>query len=774
MKTKIIISTFLFLCFFLSSKSQTISVFAKDDKQALIGASIAYKVVGDTNAKPQGISTDKGGKAVLPCNSTSQKFAITVFFIGYETISDTVGCADYKYFLRSISKELNEVVVTAQYQEGSPDKSVYKVKVIDSKEIEQRGATNLKDLLQQELNIRLTQDNVLGTGMTLGGVSGENVKILIDGVPVTGRTGGNIDLSQLNLSNVERIEIVEGPLSVSYGTNALGGAINIITKKTQYERIEVGLDTYYETVGQYNTDIKAGYKFGTNTIQLTAGRNYFDGWSRTDDLIKFPKVQPADTTRYQDWKPREQYQSGLHYHKNFKTLQLHLVSNYFQEQITNKGMPREPYNETAFDDYYNTFRFDNTASLSGKISKTKNINFQLAYNDYKRIKNTYYKDLTTLEENLTTSSSDQDTTKFKLINVRGTYSTSNDSAKINYEIGYDINIDNSYGLRIKEKEQQIGDYAIFASTEYSPIKIVTDKKFRMFTIRPGLRYAYNTSYSSPIVPSLNLIFRPKEKIAIRASYARGFRAPGLKELYFEFVDINHNIFGNPDLKAETSNNYQTSVSLSGSSGRKFWRIEPSFFYNDINNLITLAYMSGGNKYSYINIGEYNTYGGQFNTEFGEQELMLSFGGALYWTHSEMTEDDGHTDHVHTNVAHDYTPELRGAVKYQIIKTKTQFALFYKYSGKVLGYHYDEDGELQQHWMDDYHTFDLTINQPLFKKRAVLAVGAKNLLNVRYIGIFNMEHTSHTGPHSAHSISMPVNWGRTFFINLKINLSKRMK
>lgn len=771
---KYIISSLLCL-FSLAGHTQTITVVSKEDKEPLAGASILCKTIGDETGKGMVLTADKEGNTKLNCTNSGQRFIITISFIGYETINDTIGCENKKYLLRSLSVELKNVVITAQYEPGSAENAVHKIRIIDSKEIEQRAANNLKDLLSQELNIRLTQDNVLGTGMTMQGVSGENVKILIDGVPVIGRTGGNIDLSQINLSNVERVEIVEGPLSVNYGTNALGGVINIITKKTQYERIEGGLDTYYETVGQYNTDINFGYKIKTHTFQLTGSRNFFDGWHQNDALVKFPKVHIADSTRFQDWKPREQYQGALAYHKNFKTLQMHVSSNYFKEEIINKGMPREPYYETAFDDRYHTNRFDNSISLSGKIGKSHNINLLAAYNDYIRIKNMYYNDLTTLEESITGNTGDQDTTKFKLLTTRGSYSTSKDSVKINYEFGYDLSLDNGFGQRIQGKEQHIGDYALFASAEYTPVKIITQEKFRLLVIRPGVRYSYNTVYTAPLVPSVNVMFRPRERMAIRASYARGFRAPAIKELYFEFVDINHNIYGNPDLKAETSDNFQSSFSMSRSAGRRFWRMEPSLFYNNINNLITLAYSGNNNLYSYINVGNYKTYGGQFNTEFGEQELMFAIGGSLYWTHSAMEQKMEHDGEVHTYtaIAHDYTPEIRSSVKYQVIKTKTQISLFYKYSGKMLGYHYDEDGELLQHWMNAYHTMDFTINQPLFKKRVMLAVGGKNLFNIKYIGVGNGGGMSHGGAHGSTAVSMPVNWGRTFFINLKINLSKRI-
>ncbi|NJK87273.1 MAG: TonB-dependent receptor [Bacteroidales bacterium] len=77
-------------------------------------------------------------------------------------------------------------------------------------------------------------------------------------------------------------------------------------------------------------------------------------------------------------------------------------------------------------------------------------------------------------------------------------------------------------------------------------------------IQPGLRIPYNSKYKAPLVYSLNLKFSPG-KFNLRASYARGFRTPSLKELYMEFIDQNHQVFGNDALKAETANNYNLSA-----------------------------------------------------------------------------------------------------------------------------------------------------------------------------------------------------------------------
>ncbi len=91
-------------------------------------------------------------------------------------------------------QSLEEMVVTGQYEANSLNKSVLKVKVIDAKRIEAQGAFTLQQVLANELNVRIIQDPILGSSMQLQGVGGNNIKILIDGVPVVGRENGNIDL----------------------------------------------------------------------------------------------------------------------------------------------------------------------------------------------------------------------------------------------------------------------------------------------------------------------------------------------------------------------------------------------------------------------------------------------------------------------------------------------------------------------------------------------------------------------------------------------------
>ena len=118
----------------------------------------------------------------------------------------------------TLFKKVQEVVITGQISKKTTEETVHKIRTISAKKINSGLFTNLGQVLEKELNFRLSEDIFLGSSISIQGVSGQNVKILIDDIPVIGRLDGNIDLSQISLNNIERIEIIEGPLSTIYGT----------------------------------------------------------------------------------------------------------------------------------------------------------------------------------------------------------------------------------------------------------------------------------------------------------------------------------------------------------------------------------------------------------------------------------------------------------------------------------------------------------------------------------------------------------------------------
>lgn len=695
---------------------------------------------------------DAKGKIEIPHRmNDTVAYAIEIRSIGYLPYTANIS-GEYLnnnqsvFYLKTDPKTLQEVVVTAQYAPSKADESMNKITVIDNKKIEQMGAVNLRDVLANSMNIRLSQDNILGSSMSLQGISGENVKFLIDGIPMIGRQNGNIDLSQVNLQNIERIEIVEGPLSVQYGTNALAGTINLITKaRANTHRRKASLVTQYESIGHYNTSIQGQYSFKKSSINASFGRNYFDGWNNGDKQFAYVSEAKADTNRFQTWKPKEQYMADLGYAYRFKNLILAANTGYFTETITNRGKPLKPYYEKAFDDSYVTKRFDNNLSLNGKLGKTWNINALAAYNYYLRNKYTFFTDLTTLNK-IQTGPSDQDTSMFDLLMSRASFVRAKDSSRFQYELGYDLNHENAEGKRIENKRKTIGDYAVFGTFEY---------KIRKFTVKPGLRYAYNTQYTSPLVPSLNLKFSPTTSHIFRASYAKGFRAPSLKELYFDFVDINHNIIGSKELIAEQSHNFSASWMNQVKYGEFRLQTDVSGFYNTIDNLITLAIISG-TKYSYVNIGKHKTQGVRLLLKTNYKGLELNAGTGLIGRYNQLSEsDDAPT--------FSYSPEVNGSVSYLLAKPKITVSAFYKYNGKLPSYEI-EDEKLRQTFISPYSLMDISVQKSFWKNRIALTLGCKNVLNVT-----NVIATQSGGAHSSSNSNMAIGSGRNYFVKLVWNI-----
>ena len=275
------------------------------------------------------VLTNKDGIAEL---SIGQTAIISISCMGFEPLMDTIsaGITEKQYRLKPSYHELNSVVVTGQYKPVSVDKSIYDIKLIGKSRIESKAATNLAEILSDELGIRLSNDPSTGTSLSLQGVTGENIKILVDGVPVIGRLEGNVDLSQLNLDNVSHIEMVEGPMSVVYGSNALGGVINIITENNSHALYKTSVNSYYESVGTYNFNFLTSVRHGKNTFELNGGRNFFGGYSQ-------------DTTRTKQWKPKEQYNAGGSWYYTGEKTKLRYKSDFFRERLLDRNEEFAPY-----------------------------------------------------------------------------------------------------------------------------------------------------------------------------------------------------------------------------------------------------------------------------------------------------------------------------------------------------------------------------------------------------------------------------------------------
>ncbi len=709
--------------------------------EAVEDAIIVYHPLGLKSFQKVSI-TNSTGRAAINADAAVE---LIISKIGFTTLRDTLLKGESKtYTFIPNNVNLKDVVVTGQFEANTTQKAVQQIRVIDRKRIDQQGAVNLKDVLTNELNIRLSQDGVLGTQMNMMGLGGQNVKILIDGVPVIGRMDGNIDVSQLNLNNIERIEIIEGPMSVIYGTDALGGVINLITKKPTSKQYSLSVNSCYETVGTYNTDANAGFKYRNWAITASGGRNYFDGFSTTT----------SDSIRAQQWKPREQYFGDIQLTYKFKKQSHRLYSQGFTETITSRNNPTiTPYSITAFDDYFITSRWHNSLYSDFYFNNKASLNLINSYSTFERRKNSYIKNLVTGNEQLTPNTEDHDTTTFDLLLMRGTYTTHN-ATLFNSQIGYDINIETGTGKRLKDSEQSIGDYAGFYIAE---IKLL-DK----LTLNQGVRFIYNTQYGAPVIPSFNIKYDISKTLTFRGSYAQGFRAPSLKELYLFFVDVNHYIIGNPDLKAETSHNFLASITHTKDYKKVSFKTDVSGFYNNVTNLIYLALKPNDffpNLYTYKNMGQFETKGVNVSGTVKYKNISATLG---YSYTGRLNQQDS----LKSLPLFAYSNEVRANATYTFPKTKTDLSIFAKYNGAMPGYSVADDNTVYQTKMQAYSMVDASITQPLFKGKVSFTIGAKNLADIT-----NITSNTTSGAHSSGSGNVSMAMGRFFFTSIKINIAK---
>jgi len=280
---------------------------------------------------------------------------------------------------------MDQVVVTAQFTPTDTRETVNSVRVLNRKTIEQRGVLTLQELLQAEPNLRISSDPILGSELSINGLKGENLKILIDGVPVVGRLNGNIDAGQIPLNSIQKIEIIEGAQSVLYGSEASGGVINLITKKSQFSQISGELQGQVESNGFRTLSAMAGLAVNGWTTQFTG------------NVQDFIPVQDTSQGRDQVWNPKRQRSARamVRYQPGANT-DIRLTANALTEKVDNLGDIRRPsFKPYAFDDFYMTNRWD--VQLFGERWTLRRdlIQTTLGYNHFGRIKNSYRYDFDT-------------------------------------------------------------------------------------------------------------------------------------------------------------------------------------------------------------------------------------------------------------------------------------------------------------------------------------------------------------------------------------------
>lgn len=648
------------------------------------------------------------------------------------------------------SLDLDDYVITAQYEPTHYKQAIHRVDVIKKETITQIGAVTLEQALAISPTIRLYEDPILGTSIRMRGLSSNNVAILIDGVPVIGRNDGSIDLSQISLHNIERIEIVEGPLSNLFGNNAAGGVVNIITQKSQSNTWKVLQSNQWESIGQRNHSVTVGYQYDKLNIGVQARYFNYDQYGvdslRIVDQDTVAGGSIISSSRY-PFNPKTQKSYGSYVRYNFDEDD-YILAKYDRnvENVIDYGViKRTQFNPYALDQFYKTTRQDFSLSYNNKVKDHLFVNLISSYNQYDRIRDDkrFYTESMTFDSLLHTS----DSISFGQVFGR---------ANINYTGWNDWTVGGGYSYT---RETGSGDRLLDASeadsllTSFSESAIYSDIKYNGFKglqLSLGNRYTIHSTYDNAITTSLQAKYILNDKISIRGSFSQGYRSPSLKELYLDFVDVNHNISGNLGLQPERSYDIQSTLSYMPS---KQVELAINGYYTHIKDRISLTEYETL-KFTYDNINKYSVYGIQPSIQFSCGGLSINTSASIgYWaTNIERTDVPRYGRVIDVN----------NMVQYQWNNSKWSMLLNHRYIGNQPIYSL-QDEMIELSTIEGYNIVDLSLSKSFWRQQINFTFGSKNVLDIKTTQISGGSSTTHSSVGSN-----TVSVGRSIFVGLRFN------
>ena len=491
-----------------------------------------------------------------------------------------------------------DVVVTATRTQEEVKAVPQTVEVITQEDIEKLGATDVYSALRLASNVDLSKAGMTGHSTMIRGMSTNHTLILIDGKRQAGEdtsvTTNVYTLDRLNLANIERIEIVRGPASVMYGSDAMGGVINIITKKSEKPSFTVGASTGTDSINNYyHFDFGKQGKFSsTFDARFTDIRkNVADG---AENSNYYGPVQNFNFSGTYDLGDSKQLDLTLGYYNE------HTKADY-GDSILSGTM----YSNKDKKEWYDFTRYDYSLGYSGKtdsgdymirtfysrLDKENNLYNNRAsfpgmmenilgkiYPKYDWDKSTYT--MWGIEGKNTQQISDK-----HMLTYGGEYITNSvegtrmgdggDNIHSVTQTGNGINVNKNYS------EKDIDTYAGYIQDEWMPNE--------KWLIIPAVRYDHHSSFGGEVTPKIGITYFVDDNSRIKANWGKGFKAPTISELYMNMhramgvatVDV----YGNPDLQPEESNSWDIGYEFEFGKNNNSWG-KVTYFNNDVTNLIT--------------------------------------------------------------------------------------------------------------------------------------------------------------------------------------------
>lgn len=501
--------------------------------------------------------------------------------------------------IRTVEKD--RVVVTGTRNDVRLKDSPVRVEVIGSERVKTTAMVNVGDLLKEQTGLLMT--GAIRNGIQMNGLGADYTMILIDGQPVVGRVAGVLDMSRISVGNIERVEVVKGPMSSMYGSEALAGVVNIITKRPA--------DGWSGSVAAQSTslgptDVQTELGWSGNSIEASGFVNYkrASAFSLTGDSIEIPYAGFQDATVHgkllwkagNGWRIRSTLRAfGSESNGTF-------IESVFGQIAKNQGQVtqwdlsgtlgadwthgRARLQTTAYATAYNErYVFDTDQGTAGRIDDQQRRNARL-YSQY---------DLVFGERNRMTVGGE-----FLYDDIGGTRYF--DSISPNQRPFYRTGV-------------------AFAQWEGLPTSWIS----YVLSGRLDANNVFGTAFS----PRFSLLLKPDDHWRYRGSIGTGFKAPDFRQLFVAFSNrlagAGYDLIGarrlGIDLEAERSLSFDLGVRYEdgrrvlSSTSAMLYDAEVRLFRNDISNLIETVFagsIDGRAIYSYRNISSAVTQGMEAN------------------------------------------------------------------------------------------------------------------------------------------------------------------
>ena len=474
------------------------------------------------------------------------------------------------------NKELTQVIVTGTGTHNKAQNAVVPVQVITSEELQRMHVTNLEDALTRLTSSVTFMTNGMGTTMMMNGLNEDYILILENGKRLT----GDDRYTRINMANVKRIEVLSGASSALYGSEAIGGVINIITtapsmtapsaEKHQEANVDVTNNTSYTSKGRFSEAIAVNFEKGRLSSSSSFQHRRANNWQVNDMEEVMGELKPTGRVMSQ----------GFH-------------SNQLNQRLTwDMGKGVTFYLKGSFYDY-NTDRPQMARYFKGSTKKGVTVftekdaySYDLHHQDYMYGAGATWKlsSKTYLEADFYSDNLISERDSFDTYRPGGTQLTK----KTHY---YNGTLKGIFRLGSWNKLSAGAEYVheTYKSYNFAFRSMYTISLFAQDEMRflknlqgvVGVRYIYNRNFGSYATPSVALMYSPG-KFRFRAGYSTGYRTPTLLQMYYENDETKNVTIGNEDLKPEKSNYYNVSAEFNNN----WMSLKLGGFINDVRDMIS--------------------------------------------------------------------------------------------------------------------------------------------------------------------------------------------